>query len=341
MKAVVLYGPHHVEIGELPSSPLQAGDVRVKVSYCGICGSDYHKLQGKQNTRPVTYPVALGHEISGIVSEVGENVTEFAVGDRVVVDPNWSCGECYYCKNGKSWLCERSRGVVKGMKETVDAPQKNVYHLPDSLSLCNAALAEPVACCLRGLDRLGLRAGERVALVGFGAIGAIMLNLLKNAGAGEIAVIECNEARRALALEMGATVFFNCGEQIKIDEYAQNNPIDCVIECVGNSSAQQTALSVAGKGATVVMFGVSDADERISLSMYDAFIKELTIRTSYINPHTTERAIRLLASGTVDTQKIISRVISMEEAVDEFRFPHYSREGKVLVQINCSDHEFI
>lgn len=335
MKAIVLYGPQQVDLGDLPTLPLAPTDVRVKVAYCGICGSDYHKLQGKANTRPVTYPVALGHEISGVVCEVGNAVTDFSVGDRVTVDPNWSCGECYYCKIGRTSLCKRSRGVVKGMKETVDAPQKNVYRLPDRLSLRDAALAEPVACCLRGLDLLDLRAGERVALVGFGAIGAIMLSLLKNAGAGEITVIEYNEARRDLALEMGASVFFGSSEQDAIDEYARKNPIDRVIECVGKAAAQQTALSIAGRGATVVMFGVSDAAERLPLSLYDAFIKELTIRTSFINPHTTERAIRLLASGRIDVERVISRVLSMEEGVEEFRSPNYSRCGKVLVQINA------
>lgn len=334
MKAVVLYGPKQVDCGELPALPLKYGEVRTKVAYCGICGSDFHKVEGKQNTRAITYPVALGHEMSGVIAEVGEGVTDFRVGDRVTVDPNWSCGKCYYCKIGRTSLCQNSRGVVKGMAESVVSPQENVYHLPDKLSLRHAALTEPVACCLRGLDLLDMRAGERVALVGFGAIGAIMLDLLKNSGAGEIAVIEYNEARRPLAMEMGATVFFNSEDKEAIAEYARENPIDRVIECVGKSSAQQTALDIAGRGATVVMFGVSDAAERLSLSMYDAFVKELTIRTSFVNPHTTERAVRLLASGVIDAERIISKVISMEEAVEEFRTPKYSRLGKVLVKVD-------
>ena len=334
MKAVILNGPGQVSLGELPCPSVKPGEVRTQIAYCGICGSDFHKYEGKQNTRPVRYPVALGHEASGVVTEVGEDVTDFRVGDRVTIDPNWSCGRCYYCKIGKSSLCERSRGVVKGMAHSVVAPQENVYRIPDRLSLRDAALTEPVSCCLRGLDLLELHAGERVALIGFGAIGAIMLSLLKHAGAGEIAVFEYNEERRAAALEMGATVFFCSQDSEAIDAYAKENPIDRVIECVGNSAAQQTALSVAGRGATVVMFGVADAAERLPISLYDAFIKELTIRTSFINPHTTERAIRLLASGAVDVERIISRVISMEEAVEEFQAPKYSRLGKVLVKID-------
>jgi len=152
MKAVVLYGPHQVDVGELPVPPLGEGDVQVRVAYCGLCGSDFHKVEGKKNTHPVRYPVALGHEISGVVAAVGENVRAFKVGDRVTVDPNWSCGKCRYCKAGKSSFCENGRGVVKGIAEFVVSPEENVYRLPDSLPLRAAALTEPVACCLRGMD---------------------------------------------------------------------------------------------------------------------------------------------------------------------------------------------
>lgn len=339
MNAVVLYGPGEVRLGDLPVPPLGAGEIRTRVAYCGICGSDFHKVAGKQNTRPIRYPVALGHEMSGIVEAVGEGVADFRPGDRVTVDPNWSCGKCRYCQSGKRSLCENSRGVVKGMADTVTAPRENVYHLPENLSLRDGALAEPVSCCLRGMDLLDVRMGERVALIGFGAIGAIMLCLLRHAGAGEIVVIEANEERRALAMEMGATVFFSTAETEAISAYAAANPMERVIECVGKAPAQEMALSVAGRGATVVMFGVSDAAERVSVSLYDVFLKELTIRTSYINPHTTARAIRLLAAGALDVERIISRVISMEEAVEEFRAPRYSRLGKVLVAVHPEEEK--
>lgn len=334
MKAVVLYGPGNVAVGELPLKDLAPNEVQVKVSYCGICGSDHHKVSGKKNTRPVTYPVALGHEISGIVSAVGDDVSEFKAGDRVTVDPNWGCGKCEFCKNGKKAFCKNSRGVVKGMAEYVNAPVENVYHIPERLSLRDAALAEPVACCLRGADLLGVKHGERVALVGLGAIGTIMIQLIRSAGAGEIVVIEYDEAKEQLAKKLGANVFICSKNEEKIAEYASLNNVDKVIECVGNSSAHLSALSVAGRGATVVMFGVADSATATPISLYDAFIKELTIKTSYVNPYTTERAIRILASGMLDTSKIIHRELTMEEAADEFMSPKLSRFGKLLVKID-------
>ena len=336
MKAVVLYGPKDVKLGDLPALPLKQGEVRVKVAYCGICGSDFHKVEGKKNTRPIQYPVALGHEISGVVTEIGEGVTNVRVGDRVTVDPNWSCGYCEACQSGKRSFCPNSRGVVKGMAEYVVSPQENVYRLPDGLSLRTAALAEPLSCCLRGLDLLDVHAGDRVALVGFGAIGAMMLSLLRQSGAAEIAVIEYNESRRQLAMDMGATVFLPSADSEAIRQYAATHTVDRVIECVGKAAAQETALAVAGRGATVVMFGVSDSAERLPVSLYDAFIKELTIRTSFVNPCTTARAIRLLAAGNSDADRIIARVITPEEAVSEFLSPKYSKLGKVLVQMDPS-----
>ena len=333
MKAVILYGPREVGVGELPKPPIRENDVCVRVAYCGICGSDFHKFEGKKNTHPVRYPVALGHEISGVVSEVGAAVTEFKPGDRVTVDPNWSCGKCRYCKVGKPSFCENARGVVKGMAEFVVSPEENVYHLPASLGLREAALTEPLSCCLHGMDLLDVRQGERVALIGFGAIGAMMLQLLRSAGAGEITVFEYREQRREQALELGAARFIQSSDEEAIARYAEETPADKVIECVGRSSAQETALRVAGKGATVVLFGVADAAEKTPVSFYDAFSKELTIKTSFVNPHTTARAVALLSSGLLRTDRIICAEINMEQAAEEIRNPVFSRGGKVLVRI--------
>lgn len=334
MKAVILNGPGSVTVGEFLTPTPKAGEVRVRVAYCGICGSDFHKVAGKKNTHPVRYPVPLGHEISGVVESVGEGVTAFRAGDPVTVDPNWTCGKCYYCKNGKSSFCENGRGVVKGMAEYVVAPEENVYPLPSGLSLRDAALCEPLACCLRGMDLLGIRQGERVALIGMGAIGAIMLQLIKNAGAGEVLVVDANEARRDLAMELGAALFLPAQDREAIEEYAKTHPVDRVIECVGIGPAQETALAVAGKGATVVMFGVSDSSAKLSISLYDAFCKELTIKTSFVNPHTTDRAVQVLAGGALQTDKIIAGELSMEEAAAEMLSPALTRRGKVLVKID-------
>ena len=146
MKAVVLYGPGDVRLGELPKPSVSAGEVCIKVAYCGICGSDFHKAAGKEYIHPVDYPLALGHEISGVITEVGEGVSAFQVGDRVTVDPNWSCGKCYYCKNGQTSFCENGRGVVKGMAEYVVSPEENVPEIMDLCTQSDAKITRAFGC---------------------------------------------------------------------------------------------------------------------------------------------------------------------------------------------------
>lgn len=336
MKAVVLYGPGDVRVTpDFPEPPLAENGVKIAVSYCGLCGTDFHKFQGKAGSRPVTYPVALGHEASGIVVQVGSAVKDFQPGDRVTVDPNWSCGYCHYCKNGKRHLCENSRGVVKGMAEYICPPVENVYHLPDTLSLRDAALCEPLSCCLHGVDLLQLRAGESVAIVGFGAIGSLMLQLCRNAGASHIVVVETEEAKRQTAMNLGASLFLNPKSddlKSKIKE-AGILCVDKVIECGGLPVTAEIALDIAGKGATVVLFSVMAPDAVIPLKAYEAFQKELTIKTSYINPVTTGRAIELLANGQINTDAAIGKVMPPEELPEELKTRQYSKLGKVMVQI--------
>lgn len=336
MKAAVLYGPGDLRITDFNEPEMNDNSIKIRVSHCGICGTDFHKFAGKAGSRPVKYPVPLGHEVSGTVVKVGGNVIGFKEGDRVTVDPNWSCGKCWYCRNGKRHLCSSSKGVVKGMAEFICPPQENVYHIPDNLSFRDASLAEPLSCCLHGVDLLDVKLGETVCIVGLGAIGSLILQLLSKSAAGKIIVIETVEEKRKQALENGAMLFINPKTQ-NISEEIANAKIECVekvIECVGVPATAQTALDVAGKGATVVLFGVADPDAVIPLKQYEIFAKELVIKASYINPYTMGRAIELLAKGSIDADKAISKEISLDEFPEEIVSRKYSKLGKVVVRIS-------
>lgn len=336
MIAGVLQAPGKVEITEFPEPPMGENCVKVAVAWCGLCGTDFHKFAGKAGSRPVTYPVPLGHEISGIVAEVGAKVTGFKPGDRATVDPNWSCGHCYYCQNGRRHLCENSRGVVKGMATYICPPVENVYHIPDSLSLLKAALTEPLGCCLHGMDLLDVKLGETVAIIGMGAIGALMLQLARHSAAAKIIIVEPEESKRALAMELGATLFVNPKTENPAEAIraAGIRCVDKVMECGGIPATAEIALDIAGRGATVVLFGVASPEARVEFKPYEAFTKELVIKTSYINPGTTQRAIDLLASGAIDTDRAISRVMELEELPEEMATRKYSRLGKVIVRVN-------
>lgn len=327
-------GKHEAHIGEFPTPPMDSGCVKVAVSYCGLCGTDFHKYEGKSGSRPLKLPIPLGHEVSGIVEEVGSDVTDFQPGDRVTVDPNWSCGKCWYCQSGLTHMCENSRGVVKGMADYVCPPQENVYKIPDTLSLRDAALTEPLSCCLHGMDLLDVKLGQTVAIVGMGAIGAIMVQLCRLASAAEIIVIETQEEKREKAMMLGATHFINpaaTDPAVEIARLGIRN-VDKVMECVGLPVTVNTALRVAGRCARVVLFGLGDPATPVPFDQYAAITKELDIRTSFLNPHTTGRAIRLLASGAIDTDSIISAEVAAEDLLDELQNRTWSRLGKVMVK---------
>lgn len=335
MKAAVLRGPKDVRVEQFPEPPMHDDCVKVAVAYCGLCGTDFHKFAGKSGSRPVTYPVPLGHEASGVVVEVGEKVSHFKVGDRVTVDPNWSCGKCHWCHKGKRHLCRNSRGVVKGMAEYICPPEENVYHIPDSLSLRDAALTEPLSCCLHGIELLDMKMGDVVVIIGMGAIGLMMLQLCAKASAGKIIVVEPIEEKRETALKMGATLFVNPQTE-DVSKVIKENGIECVdkvLECVGLISTAQLALEVADPGATVVLFGVSDNGAILPVDMYKAFTKELTIKTSYINPGTTPAAIDLLEKKAIETDGFLQE-ITLEQLPEELETKQFTRKGKVIVRIS-------
>ncbi len=338
MKAAVLKGKGQLEVTDFPEPPLAPGCVKIAVSYCGLCGTDLHKVAGRAGSRPVVYPVPLGHEASGVVAALGDGVTSFAVGDRVVVDPNWHCGKCFYCQNGKTHLCSASRGVVKGMAEYICPPVDNVYRVPGSLPLKYAALSEPLSCCLRGTDNLGALPGETVAVIGCGSIGQMMLQILSRT-AGKIAAIDLAPEKEKAALENGADIFVcSAGGGVKEKLAAAGfEHIGRVIECVGHPSASELALDIADRGATVVLFGVGAPDAAASLKLYESFTKELTVKFSYIDPFTTERAVAMLAGGKIDPEKLISAEIGLDELPEEIMTRRYCSSGKVIVRVSGAD----
>lgn len=335
MKAAVLFGKGDLRVTEFPDPVVHDGDVLVAVSYCGICGTDLHKFAGMAGSRPVKYPVPLGHEISGTVAAVGASVTGFKVGDRVCVDPNWSCGKCEFCRRGIRHLCTSSRGVVKGMAQYVSSPEENVYHVPDSLDLRYASLAEPLSCCLHGVDLLDLRTGDTVVIIGLGAIGMMMTQIVRAATGMDPVCIDALESKREVAEKVGARLFINSRTENIKEVLAANgitNPTK-VLECVGLPVTAEMALDIAGRGATVVLFGVAANGAVAGLNLYDAFTKELVIKTSYINPGTTARAIDMLASGAIDASLLISAEISLDEFPAEIVSREHIKNGKVIVRI--------
>lgn len=339
MKAAVYHGPGDLRVEEVPVRKLKDNEVKIQVKYCGICGTDIHIFHGDGGCCDVTPPLVPGHEFSGVVAEVGAGVKAVKVGDRVTGDPNDMCGECYFCKNGMQHFCKNNIGIGTtvdgGFAEYVIMREKQAYKVSDELSFIEAAMAEPISCCLHGIDLCNIKAGDTVLVMGGGPIGMIMMQLAKNAGASKVIMSEPVEEKREQALKLGATKTIDpLHEDVEdvLAEYCEN--VNVVIECVGNVHTQADAVRFAGKGATIMYFGLSAPEESFPIRPDDIFKKELHITSSYINPYSFERAIQILESGTVELESLITNVVPLDDIADVFTKPEYRRTGKVMIQIS-------
>ena len=339
MKAAVYHGPGDLRVEEVPVRKLKDNEVKIQVKYCGICGTDIHIFHGDGGCCDVTPPLVPGHEFSGVVAEVGAGVKAVKVGDRVTGDPNDMCGECYFCKNGMQHFCKNNIGIGTtvdgGFAEYVIMREKQAYKVSDDLSFIEAAMAEPISCCLHGIDLCNIKAGDTVLVMGGGPIGMIMMQLAKNAGASKVIMSEPVEEKREQALKLGATKTIDpLHEDVEavLAEYCEN--VNVVIECVGNVHTQADAVRFAGKGATIMYFGLAAPEESFPIRPDDIFKKELHITSSYINPYSFERAIQILESGTVELESLITNVVPLDDIADVFTKPEYRRTGKVMIQIS-------
>jgi 2-desacetyl-2-hydroxyethyl bacteriochlorophyllide A dehydrogenase len=331
MKAGFYIGDRKYEVRKIADLSPGDNDVKIRVAWCGLCATDVHKFDGKSGASPVIPPIILGHECSGIVTEVGNAVTNFKPGDRVAVDPCFHCGHCTFCQQGLVNFCKSRRGIAKGFADFICPPQQNVYKIPDSLDLRTAAFAEPLSCIVHGLDLINIKSGSTVAIYGFGAIGGLLLQLVRHSGAGKVIVIEREPGKRDLAMKLGA--FAAVGDK-DIIELSNNINIDYVIECIGLTKTMEQACEIAGKNSKVLWFGLGDPEKPVKINQYMAFTKELSIYTSYLNPHTLYRAIELLSSGLINTNDIISADLTLENIGKELETLTWSRKGKVMLKLS-------
>lgn len=315
MKAAVLTDKMNMEIQELPLPAPLDHEVIVKVKACGICGTDQHIFHGQPGSAEVQFPIVLGHELSGEVVQVGKNVTQFTVGNRVSIDPNMYCGTCDYCRGNRVHLCDHLQaiGVTRngGMGEYCAVPAANCYTLPDEISYEEGAMIEPLGCVLHGFNQIKVWPGASVLIIGGGYIGLMMLQVAKMYGASPITVSEPDVTKHELATQLGATEAVNPEELER-----RKDGFDVVIECVGRKDSMTQAVKMAKKGGTVLLFGVSAPDTKIEVQPFDIFSKELTIKGSFINPHTHDLAISLVQQGKIQIKPLLSHQFSMNELPD-------------------------
>lgn len=331
-------GNGEFEVREMPEYELAGNEVLLKVAACGVCGTDVHIYHGDKGSAEVTPPVVLGHELSGTVVEIGANVKSLKVGDRVAIDPNSYCGECHYCRIGKKQLCTNlyAVGVNRdgGFAEYCHVPEGQCYVLSDNVPLEFGAMAEPLACCIHGVDRAGIRVGDTVLVIGGGAIGLLMVQLAKLSGASVAILSEPVEHRRKIALEVGADAVIDpIHEDLKarIAELTGMDGVDVVIECVGNTIATAQSFEAAKRGTTLLLFSVPKAGAVHPLSLEQVYQKELKIVGSMINPDTHQRAVDLINSGRIQLAPIITHRFPVEQLKEAILMQMSSESIKVLV----------
>lgn len=337
MKSAVLYGKHDLRVEELALPTLGPNDVLVQVKACGVCGTDVHIYEGDKGAAEVSPPVILGHEFAGVIAQVGSNVTRYRVDDRVSVDPNNPCGACDPCRNGAAHFCESMVGygttVNGGFAEYCAVDQRQIYLLGAQTTFAQGAMAEPVACCLHGIDMCGIRSGHQVVVIGGGMIGLLMLQLAKLAGAAKVALLEPIAEKRAVGQKLGADAtidpFSEDGEEAL--RKAGITWVNTVIECVGRPSTIEQAIALAGNKAVVMMFGLTKPDEEITVKPFTLFQKELELKASFINPYTQRRALALIDSGRLDVSSMVYQTCGLNELATILHTPELRNKGKYLI----------
>ncbi|WP_394916224.1 zinc-dependent alcohol dehydrogenase family protein [uncultured Robinsoniella sp.] len=337
MKSAVFYGKHDLRVEEAKKPEIGPRDVLIQVKACGVCGTDVHIYEGDKGAAEVTPPTILGHEFSGVVVQTGAEVENCRAGDRVCIDPNCYCGTCEPCRNGVAHYCENMIGygttVNGGFAEYCAVNERQVYQLGENTSFEQGAMAEPVACCLHGIDMCEIQPGHQVVVIGGGMIGLLMMQLAKLAGAAKVALLEPVENKRAVAEKLGADI---CIDPVREDvkgtlKAAGMTWINTVIECVGRPSTIQQAVDIAGNKAVVMMFGLTKPDETISVKPFEVFQKELVLKASFINPYTQKRALDLIDSKRLDVSSMIYEVCGLESLEDVLSKPELRANGKYII----------
>ncbi len=341
MKAVLLNGINNLQVGDIAEQPLGPTEVRVKVAYSGICGSDPHIVDGNLGAASA-YPIIMGHEMSGTIIELGEKakIRGLKVGDKVTGSPSYYCGTCDMCRNGKENFCEQFIAHIPPgtMAETVVWDEQQIYKLPEGITLEEGALAEPVAAALRGIERAEVSPGKTVCICGMGVIGLLQVQLAKLSGASKIMAVDIVDSKLELAKKFGADITVNSMEEDVLDaamEFTDDVGFDCVIEATGVPAVAEDAFNLAARGGTVNFFAVYPMDYFFPMHLATSYFKELTVRSTFFYPYLFIKAVNLLPR--LELKPLISKIFPLEEGVEAFDAHKDKENVKILIQSNPVD----
>ncbi len=348
--AAVLYGREDVRIESVPLSEPGPGEVRVRIAAALTCGTDVKVFRRGYHARMIQPPAVFGHEFAGVIDAVGAGVDAWKVGDRVVAANSAPCNCCYYCRRGLWELCEDLLFLNGAYSESIVVPARivdqNLCLVPETCSLQHAALSEPLACVVRGMDAVTIRPGNTVIVLGLGPIGLMFVRMCALSGACTIAVGKRAD-RLSAATELGANVVLDISdyengldlENAILRETDEGRGADTVIEAVGRPEAWEQAINLARKGGTVSLFGGCPSDAIVRLNTHRVHYDELTLLgTFHHTPHAFRRALSLISSGAILAEKFIKRSESLLELPAILSALATGAEGAVKIAIIPPSH---
>ena len=342
MKAIVCHAPDDLRLDAFETDTLGPQQLAVRVAYGGICGSDLHYFRhGGFGTVRIKEPMVLGHEVSGIVSAVGSDVTNFAPGQRIAISPSRPCGVCQYCQKGHHNHCLDMRFYGSAMRfphiqgafrESLVIDASQAHKINDTLSLSLAALAEPLSVGLHAIQRAGSVFGKQVLVTGCGPIGALLIAGLRRAGAARIVAVDVADKPLECARAMGADDTINLATTPDgLAPFAANKGVfDVMFEASGNDKALRSGLDVVTPRGIIVSIGLG-GDSTLPLNQLVG--KELELRGTFRFHEEFAVAVRFLNEGLIDGRPVISHVVDFDHATQAFELA-CDKSQAMKVQIN-------
>ena len=338
MKTAFVREPSVISINEIENPTLDSGDILVQMHACGICGSDLEKVFGEYGQPSMR----LGHEPAGIIIDVSSDVTEFKKGDRVFTHHHVPCYSCHLCKHGNETMCSKyyeTNLSPCGLSEEYVVPKWNVEHggvlkIPDSMSFEEAAMIEPLACCVRAWTKYSYQKGDSVAIFGVGPTGMMHVMLAQSKKFSKIFCFDVNDFRLEFAKKFNITASINSldenRKQIILDN-TEGKGVDVAIVATSSLKALEDAIDVVRKGGAVMMFGVPSKDAKIILNMSKIYSKEITLVTSYAaSDNDTKEALRLIESSQIDVNQLVTHTYPIEDSQKAF---DHARSGDNAMKI--------
>lgn len=338
MRVAMYYNNNDVRLEEMPVPAIGPGELLIKVMASGVCGSDVMEWY-----RIKKAPLILGHEIAGEIAEVGEEVDDHKVGDRVFVSHHVPCNTCRYCQRGHHTACQTLHTTnfdPGGFAEYVRLPQLNVetgiLRLPDNVSFEEGTFIEPLACVVRAQRLAHVQPDDTILVIGSGISGLLHVKLARALGAERVIAVDINDYRLEAARRFGADAVFHAYEDlpVKLREVNEGQLADKVIVCTGALSAFEDAFNSIDNGGTIVFFAPTEPGIDVPVPVTNLWRKEITLMTSYgASPGDLEEALRLISSRKVVVDDMITHRLGLAETSLGFKLVAEAKESiKVIIE---------